>query len=405
MKIFKNGEFSSEYNGPRQADGIVKYMKSKVGPASREYTEKSQVEDALDKATDVIVLGVFEKDGASDMQTSFLKSADKLRENVNFGHVFQSSVSDLYKVSRLAALDEQVRLNSNNVLVIRPKNSINKFEDSIVAYSGSGDLTEFIKKNYHGLVGHRTQDTVGDFKNPLVVAFYDVDYVKNPKGTNYWRNRILKVAQNHKDVNFAISNANQFAGELEEYNLQAQSDRDAPPLVIAKDEQGQKYKMEDKFSVDNLEKFVNDFLAGSLEAFVKSEPVPTDNDSANVKVAVAKNIQDLVIKSDKDVLIEFYAPWCGHCKNLAPTYEELGKALKDEPNVLIVKMDATANDVPPEFSVHGFPTIYWYPKSKKVQRYEGGRDLDNFIEYIAKHATEELAGYDRKGNKKNKDEL
>lgn len=68
-------------------------------------------------------------------------------------------------------------------------------------------------------------------------------------------------------------------------------------------------------------------------------------------------------------------------------------------------MDATANDVPPEFQVHGFPTIYWLPAgSRTPKKYEGGREVDDFIKYIAKHSSEELAGYDRKGNKK-KEEL
>lgn len=46
----------------------------------------------------------------------------------------------------------------------------------------------------HGLVGHRTSDNIQDFRNPVVVGYYSVDYVKNQKGTNYWRNRILKVS-------------------------------------------------------------------------------------------------------------------------------------------------------------------------------------------------------------------
>ena len=49
-------------------------------------------------------------------------------------------------------------------------------------------------------------------------------------------------------------------------------------------------------------------------------------------------------------MIEFYAPWCGHCKKLTPIFEELGEKLAEE-SVEIVKMDATANDVPPEFDV------------------------------------------------------
>lgn len=42
-------------------------------------------------------------------------------------------------------------------------------------------------------MGYRKSDNRQDFTNPLIVGYYSVDYVKNPKGTNYWRNRILKV--------------------------------------------------------------------------------------------------------------------------------------------------------------------------------------------------------------------
>lgn len=45
----------------------------------------------------------------------------------------------------------------------------------------------------HGLCGHRTSANTAQFKTPLVVAYYDVDYVKNAKGTNYWRNRFVIV--------------------------------------------------------------------------------------------------------------------------------------------------------------------------------------------------------------------
>jgi len=402
LKIFKGGEFSAEYNGPRDSDGIVKYMKSQVGPASRHFESRAKLEEALNKAKDVLVLGIFEKDDKSSLQTQFLKTADKLRESVNFGHVFTDSVPDVFDLKALSELEAK---SAPTIVLVRPQALKNKFEPSVIQYT-MGDLQEFVSENYHGLVGHRTQNNNQDFRPPLVVVYYDVDYVKNAKGTNYWRNRVLKVAQNYKDLTFAIANAQSFAGELEEFGLEVPKDRDATPVVGARDQAGKKYALKDKFSVETLEQFVKDFKDGKLEPFIKSEEVPADNENADVKVAVGKNFDELVINSDKDTLIEFYAPWCGHCKKLAPAYEELGKALKNEPGVQIVKMDATANDVPSPFVVHGFPTIYWYPKSKSPKKYEGGREVNDFVEFIAKHATEELKGYDRSGNKKaDKEEL
>lgn len=194
------------------------------------------------------------------------------------------------------------------------------------------------------------------------MAYYAVDYIKNPKGTNYWRNRVLKVAKQYSDqINFAVSSKDDFQHELNEYGIDfVKGDK---PVVLAKDAKNQKYVMKDEFSIEALDKFVQDILGGKLEPYLKSEPVPESNDEP-VKVAVAKNFEDVVVNNDKDTLIEFYAPWCGHCKKLAPTFEELGQKLANE-DVAIVKMDATANDVPPPYEVRGFPTLYWAPKDSK----------------------------------------
>lgn len=86
---------------------------------------------------------------------------------------------------------------------------------------------------------------------------------------------------------------------------------------------------------------------------------------------------------------------------MAPVFDELGEKLSDE-EVAIVKFDATANDVPPQYEVRGFPTLFWLPKDSKSspQKYEGGREVDDFVKYIAKHATNELKSLDRSGKEK-----
>merc|ERR1712062_203765 len=248
-------------------------------------------------------------------------------------------------------------------------------EESTVSYSGSGD----------------DKGALASF-----IADYGVDYTKNVKGTNYWRNRVLKVAKEFSSYNFAVSDKNDFQHELSEFGLDyVAGDK---PVVTAR-VGVLKYKMTEEFSMETLKDFLTQLEAGNVEPWIKSEAVP-DNSENDVKVAVAKNFEELVTNSEKDVLVEFYAPWCGHCKKLTPIYDELGAAMKDE-NVEIVKMDATANDVPPQFDVRGFPTIYWLPKeSKTPTSYNGGREKDDFIKYIAEHAAEELKGFDRKGKAK-----
>lgn len=80
-------------------------------------------------------------------------------------------------------------------------------------------------------------------------------------------------------------------------------------------------------SVENFEKFLKDLKNGEVEAYLKSEAVPEDNNGP-VKVAVAKNFDEVVTNNGKDTLIEFYAPWCGHCKKLTPIYDELGEKVR-----------------------------------------------------------------------------
>lgn len=390
LKIFKNGAVSQDYNGPREAAGIVKYMRAQVGPASKDLPTLDAYETFL-KVNEAAVVGLFKAE--SDLKGEFLKYSDKMREKLRFGHSSAAPV-----------LEKQGETDA--ILLFRNPQLANKFEPDFVKFTGKNvaDLTEFVKVNLHGLAGYRTRESAQDFKNPLVVAYYGVDYAKNPKGTNYWRNRILKVAKEFAGkLNFAVSSKDDFQHELNEYGYDYTGDK---PVILARGAKGEKYILKDEFSVESLQKFATDLLAGNLEPYIKSEPVPEKND-APVKVAVAKNFDDVVINNDKDTLIEFYAPWCGHCKKLTPIYDEVAEKLKDE-EVALVKLDATANDVPPTFDVRGFPTLYWLPKDKKDSpvRYEGGREVNDFIEYIAKHATNELKGFNRSGKPKaGKEEL
>ena len=137
------------------------------------------------------------------------------------------------------------------------------------------------------------------------------------------------------------------------------TEKDLPAAVLADmsvEGTMKKYPMPGPFDKDSINSFVEAALMGTLKPSLKSEEPEPEDTTGPVTVLRGKSFNELVIDNDKDVLVEFYAPWCGHCKQLAPVYDEVGEAFADEDNVVIAKMDATANEIDIDaVQVKGFP--------------------------------------------------
>uniref|UniRef100_A0A8C9TJD1 Protein disulfide-isomerase n=1 Tax=Scleropages formosus TaxID=113540 RepID=A0A8C9TJD1_SCLFO len=367
LKIFRNGQEASAYDGPRSAEGIVSYMKKQAGPNSTPLHSQEGLDTFINNF-DASVVG-----------------KEKYGHNKSFLTVL---LTHLFTI--------QSKTPNRSVLLFRPPRLNSKFEENVLKFSDPisvSSLRRFIRDNIYGMCPHLTSENKDNLKNrDLVTAYYNVDYLRNPKGSNYWRNRILKVATQFQSrgLSFSVADRQEFQDDLEEDFGISPSDGAELPLITIRTREGHKYIMQEEFTRDGkaLEKFLEDYFAGKLKRFLKSEPRP-ENNNGPVKVVVAETFEEIVNDPTKDVLIEFYAPWCGHCKNLEPKYTELGEQLADDHNIVIAKMDATANDVPSNYDVQGFPTIYFAKAGMKdsPMPYEGAREVKDLLSFLKKEAT------------------
>ncbi|KAJ4313681.1 Protein disulfide-isomerase erp38 [Fusarium piperis] len=121
-----------------------------------------------------------------------------------------------------------------------------------------------------------------------------------------------------------------------------------------------------------------------IKSFVLSALAATVAAKSAVIELLPSNFDKVVLKSGKPTLVEFFAPWCGHCKKLAPVWEELALAYEPTAKVQIAKVDADAHrDLGKRFGIQGFPTLKFFDgKSDKPQDYNSGRDLESLTEFL-----------------------
>mmetsp|Transcript_106000 Transcript_106000/g.341939 ORF Transcript_106000/g.341939 Transcript_106000/m.341939 type:complete len:555 (+) Transcript_106000:182-1846(+) len=141
------------------------------------------------------------------------------------------------------------------------------------------------------------------------------------------------------------------------------------------------------------------FLAGvrekKVKPFYKSAPLPEHEvDVDEVTVLVGKSFERHALDPKKDVFVEFYTPWCGHCKKLQPVWAELAKKVRDsgwrDRGVVVAKMDWTKNEC--EQEVTGFPKLVLYPavkaekKWKQKKQFSKPRYLHNLVDFLFENA-------------------
>jgi len=382
IKVFREGATKGEdYSGPRVAKGIVSTLEKLAGPATFALFTAKDVEEFVEKAP-VVMLAVFKAQG--DKELKVYESAARAMKSggggldLNFGYVLDAELlpgvaSDaaapavyMYKM-----FDERVVPFEMDLTVANLKLFVESRSLPLVA--------ELDKKPESRNILRR----LFKFRAPKVLSF--VDYKNEVQRAEIKAALTEAAARGETEYKFVIGDATENEGAIKFFGVSP----DMLPAVVLHDTNADKKYVLQPAVPSEIGAWLDKFKAGSLEASIKSEEPPKNN-LGSVKVVVAQTFEEIVTGNSgkADVLLELYAPWCGHCKKLAPIYEKVGEAFSSDASVTIAKMDATANDVPDaRFVVKGFPSLYFYKAdTDKVVAYVGDRSESDLIKFVKSHA-------------------
>jgi len=371
LKVYKDGE-PKEYGGPRQADGIISYMVKQSLPAVTSVTAENHEE--FQKADKIVAIAYLSSPTA-EPAPEFSSLAEKRRDDYLFGLVTDGAVA------------EAAGIKTPSLVLYRSFDEPRTEYPYPITSATSKDFEEWISELAIPTIDEVNGDNYQLYAQsgrPLAYLFLDPS--TEEKDTKIAE--VRAVSQKFKSkVNFVWIDAVKYGDHGKALNL---PETKWPSFVIQDLQKQLKYPLDQSKEVttENVGELVEKYVSGTLKPTLKSQAIPKTQ--GDVYELVGKNFEEVVFDDSKDVFVEFYATWCGHCKRLAPTWQTLGEraaSLKDK--LVVAKIDSPENDLPAsvDFRIAGFPTLKFKPAgSRNFIDYEGDRSLESLIAFAEEHS-------------------
>jgi len=374
LKLYRKGQLVP-YTGGRMAPEMVSWLEKKIGAPAKELSTMKAVKDFV-ADHEVAVVGFFnEKDGDS-------------YNKYNLACLDYDDYGVHYPVAVTTDNEASAHYDVKDKIVL-----FKKFDERKVVYEGELDtqqIRDFITENSLPIVIEFNHDNAQKmFKRPNNGKSHLLVFHNKSSSTYDDEIKMMaKVGKGFKDTVLFTSvdvEEEDHRRMVEFLGVRHRINNDTYPtmrIVTMKDSSPPvRYRPEDtSVTEENVLDFVTKYVAGEVPRDYFTEPLPKDWDSKPAKYLTAVNFKSLVLDSpSKPSLVMWYAPWCGHCKNMMPVWDTMGENF---PDYVVGKIDATVNEVPGLPAVHSFPTIKLYRVDGSEAEYNGERTVEGLTKFL-----------------------
>nr|AAH99308.1 LOC399040 protein [Xenopus laevis] len=370
LKFFKGGNRTGhiDYGGKRDQDGLVKWMLRRMGPAAV-VLDNVESAEKFTSSQEFPVIGFFKYPEDADIKIFY--EVAELQEDFTFALAHDEKLFEKFGVTEDTVIFFK---KSEENLNFKPDEDLGLDKD---------ELSKFLRINSIDLVTEYSAETSDKIFAAQIPNHLLLFINKSDDSQLVLLEHFRKAAPDFKGkVLFVFIDSNGgYASVLEYFGLKSS---DVPTLRFINLESVKKYVFNaPEITEDTIQAFCRSVLEGNVKQNLMSEEIPEDWDKSPVKVLVGKNFEEVAYDETKNVFVEFYAPWCSHCKEMEPVWEELGEKYKDHENVIIAKIDATANEID-GLRVRGFPNLRFFPAGpeRKMIEYTKERTVELFSAFI-----------------------
>jgi len=373
IKLYINKEAKPYDKKEFNADTIIRFIDRAVRPPSVELLVREEIEGLKEsKGMKAVLISDDEK-----IRAEFIEAAKSIKD-IPFYHMSIATGKQYF-----------AEVPANSVIFMKGKDE-GKFilSENLI----KNNIVEFISLNMFPAVTNFNQDVLGQILKPngrLGIALFRSSSDPNAKKYDEEFTKLATEKKSLKTV-FVISDVKGTIEEKVAKYIQLDIEKMPMMVILQKKEDLAKYDYTGELTQAGMGKYLDDFLAGKIVRTLKSEEEPVPNLGPVYKI-VGNTFSRDVLNNDLDVFVKFYAPWCGHCKSLAPVYHELAEQLKNNPMLKLAEVDATANEIPGH-KVTSFPTLKLFVGGRKENaiNYEGPRTIEGMLEFLKKNCKHEI---------------